>query len=270
MHHLSFTSPDFQRSYRAEPRAFCVACHAPRFEADGRRDGDTGVGCNECHAVPARHLEGGASSRAARTETRSCAPCHDFLVPGTHANLQTTVREHAESPFAATPCRECHLRPRLSGRGHDHAFEVGRNPALLANAIAVDAAYAERGDAVVVLRTRGVGHRFPTGDIFRRVTVTLAATDASGALVGASETHLHRDWEEHRRSMKTGTPERPHDSRMTSAAQSFRAECTRPPARVRVTVTYARGMTADGNRFESFEETDIVDTVRELTPHEAR
>jgi len=147
---------------------------------------------------------------------------------------------------------------------------VSRNHALLANSIAVDDAYAERADAVVVLRTRGVGHRFPTGDIFRRVTVTLAATDASGALVGASETHLHRDWEEHRRSVKTGTPERTDDSRMTSAAQIFRAECTRLPARVRVTVTYARGMTADGDRFESFEETDILDTMRELAPRDAR
>lgn len=270
MHHLSFTSPDFQRSYRAEPRAFCVACHAPRLEADGRRDGDTGVGCNECHAVPARHLEGGASARAARTETRSCAPCHDFLVPGTHANLQTTAREHAESPFAATPCTECHMRPREAARGHDHAFAVSRNPPLLANVLAIDEVYVERADAVVVLRTRGVGHRFPTGDIFRRVTVTLAATDASGALVGASETHLHRDWDEHRSSMKTRTAERTDDSRMTSAPRSFRVECTRSPARVRVTVTYARGMTADGDRFESFEDTDILDTVRDLTPRDAR
>src|SRR5256885_432198 len=50
LHQTSFTSPDFQRSYHAEPRAYCVACHAPL------PDREAGIGCVACHSVTDKHL----------------------------------------------------------------------------------------------------------------------------------------------------------------------------------------------------------------------
>lgn len=257
-HQTSFVSQDFQRSYRAEPREFCVDCHAPLRTADGARDVASGIGCNACHVVSEGHAARSTRDRP-RVATNACASCHDFDVPGTRAVLQSTAREHAVSPFSDTPCTECHMKPRARGL-RDHRFDVTRNRELLAAAIRVQSTRFT-GDAVIVtLATNGVGHRFPTGDIFRRLTLTLTAMNDDGSVIAGDTFHMGRDWDGHRASQRAGATENvTSDTRLTAAPREFRLASARSPARVHVTVDYERGASAEGEFFESFESVEILD-----------
>ncbi len=256
MHHASFSSPDFQRSYRAEPRPYCVACHAPLASAAD------GVGCVACHVVAPGHT---AATNRTQATTKGCAGCHDFDVPGSSAILQGTEREHRLSAFASTSCEACHMAA-LGGGRRDHRFDVSRNPRVLGNAIRVQYAHWYDGALVVALVSHGVGHRFPTGDIFRRLTVTVTAYDATGGLTAADTFHLHRDWDGHRGSVSAKRAESlEDDTRLTDAPRELRVRADREPARVHVTVEYERGAGADGELFDAFDTLEILDTDVVLT-----
>ena len=246
MHRASFTSPDFQRSYRAEPRDYCASCHAPL------PDVTAGIGCTSCHAATQQH-----ATAQAHATTRACGSCHDFDVPGTRTALQTTEREHRASAFAATTCDGCHM-PR-AGTRRDHRFAVSRDRDVLARAIRVHDARVERDEIVVAVASQGVGHRFPTGDLYRRVTVTVTAY-AGDALVGGGTFYLQRDVDEHRESLVARRPERPDtDTRLDDTPRDLRIACVRPPGRVHVTVEYERGLGGAGNELEAFERLDLFD-----------
>ena len=73
-----------------------------------------------------------------------------------------TMREHASiAPNEA--CTTCH-------RGH--AFAEVRDPAWLAASLRVEAAIVDGKVRVTLAQTRP-GHAFPTGDLFRRLAVTI-------------------------------------------------------------------------------------------------
>jgi hypothetical protein len=145
--------------------------------------------------------------------------------------------------------------------GHlEHGFAVSRDPAFLGRSLLVSNARIEGHGIVVTLSARGVGHRFPTGDIYRRLTVTLTAYDDHGALVAGDTFNLGRDWDAHRASMTSRLPETVgNDSRLTEAPRDFRIACETAPARVHLTVEYERGMGAQGVFFEAFERSEILD-----------
>jgi hypothetical protein len=119
------------------------------------------------------------------------------------------------------------------------------------------------GTAVVVqLASRGVGHRFPTGDLFRRLTVTLTAHAEDGQVLAGETFHLHRDWDAHRASLRSRSAEAldgDGDTRLGSSPREFRVACETRPARVHLTVTYERGASAEGAFFEAFETSEILD-----------
>jgi hypothetical protein len=266
MHHASFTSQDFQRSYRAEPRAYCADCHAPLRLEDGTRDATSGIGCASCHDVTEGHLEHGVSAPRPHVTTRACRGCHDFDVPGAPgAILQSTAREQAATSFASMTCDGCHMAAAAPGR-RDHRFAVARNAALLGRALAVSPARVDAGGVVVQLATHGVGHRFPTGDLYRRLTVSLTAYDDRGALVAGDTFHLGRDWDAHRASLGSHLPEAVGaDSRLSETARDFRIACAKAPARVHLTVVYERGVAAAGAFFEAFDRIEILDTDLPMT-----
>lgn len=260
MHHASFVSADFQRSFRAEPLQYCVACHAPLrvASAPSARDLAAGVGCTACHAVPAAHGALGSSKRP-RVATVACEGCHDFDVPGTRAILQSTARERKETAFADASCESCHMQPVGGGR-RDHRFAVSRDRDLLARALRVSEARIEKDAVVVAVSATGVGHRFPTGDIYRRLTVTVSAYDAKDALVAGETFHMGRDWDGHRLALRNGSAEAMgKDSRLTEVPRELRVPYTKAPVRVHLTVEYERGAGADGESFDAFERFEIFD-----------
>ena len=154
------------------------------------------------------------------------------------------------------------MRPRASGQ-RDHRFDVR---SLLGHAVRVESARLDDGAVIVELSSRGVGHRFPTGDLFRRLTVTLTALTNDGAIVGGETFHLNRDWDEHRASLRGRRAERfDGDTRLSDVPRAFRVAFAQTPARAHVTVEYARGASADGDFFEAFERLEILDADVALT-----
>jgi Cytochrome c554 and c-prime len=258
MHHASFTSPDFQESWSNEPFPFCAECHAPDRKTLAAVGEHLGIGCTSCHQVADAHGLPGASLQTSKTVTKSCAPCHDFPVPNAQAFLQSTVREHAQSAYASTSCVACHM-PQTNGR-RNHSFSVSRNTELLRNAIAITDVKVIDSAVALSLRTVGVGHRFPTGDIFRRLSASIVASDAKGAVVCAETMYFNRNWSAHQASVRDGTVETlTQDNRLTNTPRAIRVPCTGTPVDVQVTLDYARGKSATEGFFSAFETTQLRD-----------
>jgi hypothetical protein len=175
-----------------EPLAFCRGCHAPSADpskATPAAAESLGIGCIHCH--DASRAEGGHAAHG-RVTTKGCKSCHEFAFPDDSTKLmQSTHVEHDASGLSAVACESCHM-PR-SDDGHlNHGFIVSRNEEMLKRA--ADIRIARAGDAKVAVRivTRGVGHAFPTGDLFRRLKVTATAYDASGRATHERRRYLGR------------------------------------------------------------------------------
>ena len=200
-HALAWTNGIFQREYQAQPRPWCVNCHAPMpaqqtaLAAGDPALADQGINCATCHVRRGRIV-------AARTTAASphdpilepsfgspafCADCHQFTFPVLSADgvaermtphpMQDTVGSFLRGPYAAERggCMACH------GSATNHAFLGGHDPEMLQAALAV--AWCRRGDALEVTLTNvGAGHAVPTGDIHRHMNLRLWRSSAPEAL----------------------------------------------------------------------------------------
>jgi hypothetical protein len=168
----------------AGDRAWCATCHRPEGERAA------GLDCLTCHRVAGKPdailgTRGTPEARAAHEvvidaslPTASCARCHEFATPrpeSMHGSavvystqpLQATVSELARALPAAT-CSQCHDVHRPTG-GHDAA--------LVRGAIAI-AARSTRDGVELAVTAKHVGHRFPTGDPFRRLVLAVCEDPA--------------------------------------------------------------------------------------------
>lgn len=261
-HREAFRGRDFQRAFADDPYAFCADCHAPR-----RRDlgavaaAPLGVDCVSCHTNAVLHereaLAG--SPRNSLPSTAPCATCHEFSNPIQATMLQTTATEHRASAYADVACVDCHMQS--SGGRRDHTSSVTRNPALLSGALAYEAS-EENGQLVVLLRSQGVGHRFPTGDLFRALEVHAWVEGPDGSMLAETATSLHRDWDDVRRvpgSRGSDTRLGESPTRIVLPAPSTRG------AVLRVQVDYARGAGAHGDlHFTAFSRLRIADWTTPL------
>jgi hypothetical protein len=196
LHRGSFVDENVAVAMAREPRAFCRSCHAPEADPESAPPAELaalGVACVTCHVPMGAELPAGAvlaapTERAVaesphpvvRSEAfasdAACGGCHEFAAPGSPGLLmQSTLTEHRASAFASEPCQSCHMPRDANGR-RAHGFSASRDPAMLRSALH---ATAERtGDDVIVeLAPAAVGHAFPTGDLFRRLSVELGYED---------------------------------------------------------------------------------------------
>jgi len=204
LHQHAWTDDVFQKAYSVEPVAFCRSCHAPESDPavdPSARAQAIGVGCVTCHGAgghvvgprpaPATALHPVLADARLRTPA-ACASCHQFDFPlDAHQivpePMQDTVAEHAVSTAAATPCQGCHM-PSVPneddpGRHKSHAFTVLADPARIKSAVKVSARRLDAGHAEISLVADRVGHAFPTGDMFRRVEVSVDSLDARGRVL---------------------------------------------------------------------------------------
>jgi len=187
-HADAFDNSTFRASFRHEPQAWCVNCHAPLPEQAAGQFREEGVGCAACHIRNGAILAARPPTTAAQaahpivveprlSQPEFCAGCHQFNWPittepvryGPHP-MQNTFAEFQASGSTET-CVDCHMRTghRMPG-GHDVEWVRG------ALEVSVE---ARRADHVRVrLRSRAVGHAMPTGDPFRRLVVQLCATQS--------------------------------------------------------------------------------------------
>jgi hypothetical protein len=180
LHAAAFEDSVFRAEYDPAPSSFCADCHAAGRARHGHRAHD-GVDCAACHS--SREDERASASGAA-----ACAGCHQFDFPpgelGTHGlydpadPLQDTLREWQASDAArdGIGCVDCHM-PWISGgdaRHRSHRLLGAGDPALVREAIVATATarrLAEGLEVTVTLAPCDVGHRVPTGDMFRRLRV---------------------------------------------------------------------------------------------------
>lgn len=204
-HALAWTNGIFQREYQAQPRAWCVNCHAPMpAQQAGLAVGDhaladQGINCATCHVRRGRIV-------AARTTAGSphdpivdpgfgspgfCADCHQFTFPVLSAAgavermtahpMQDTVGSFLRGPYAAEPagCLSCH------GSATNHRFAGGHDPAMLEAALAIDWCRrpATAGDLLeVTIANVAAGHAVPTGDIHRHMNLRVWRSSIPEAL----------------------------------------------------------------------------------------
>lgn len=213
MHRQAWVDPVFEEAYEIEPLAFCRSCHAPESDPESMPTAaaqDVGVACTTCHVQEqgGRSVVVGAHGAPASSPhpvladarmatTSACASCHQFDFPRREgAAMQDTVREHAASRFAATPCQTCHMPERKAADGRrwkSHAFAVISDPAMVRSAATARAERTGARTLRVDIEPRGAGHAFPTGDMFRRLEVRAVAVDAKGrAIAQATPVHLGR------------------------------------------------------------------------------
>jgi hypothetical protein len=206
-HAGAFTNALFRASFAsADRRSWCVNCHAPlpkqRQPALGVGEGgdsallEEGVTCAACHLRGGEVLSARVPSQEARNAhpvrheprlatAEACTGCHQFNVPIPGAPLtrdsgvpmQDTGAEWASSRAAAEglTCQGCHM----GGAGHQ--FPGAHTPGYVAGAVSVTFEVAPEGVLVAELRSRGVGHRVPTGDPFRRLRLLLCRDAGCGA-----------------------------------------------------------------------------------------
>jgi hypothetical protein len=184
-HAIASELPIFQVSAAKASTPWCASCHRPA----GARV--AGLECASCHAV------GGDATaiRSTRTPSREalaahrivvapsqCTSCHEFATPlPDHLDpvvyssqpLQATVSELTRSDPRAR-CVDCHDPHRPLG-AHD--------PALLRSAVEITARSTTDGVEVTLVAKR-VGHRFPTGDPFRRLVVSVCEDATCEHVVG--------------------------------------------------------------------------------------
>ena len=198
LHKASYTNEAFAASYARERQPFCQACHAPLadpFEEPPKWAAEHGIACTSCHVVAEERP--GAKHPALTQAT--CASCHEFEFlrsrrrpPG--SLMQSTATEHAASAFAETSCADCHM-PRVGDGHRDHTFAISREPALLRQALSARARRDRQNTVVLELEPMGVGHAFPTGDLFRRLELQVTAHDTRGRVRYDGRRYLARHFE---------------------------------------------------------------------------
>lgn len=192
-HAAAFEGAVFRAEYDPAPSPFCADCHAAARASHGHRAHD-GVDCASCHA-PAQALRPDLPDGAAPKGSESCARCHQFTFSseafGTHGvydpadPLQDTVHEWQASAAArdGIECIDCHMPWIDEGdaRHRDHRLVGAGDPTLVGDSILVEATLGPHPDGLELtleLAPGDVGHRVPTGDMFRRLRVA-AWTDGT-------------------------------------------------------------------------------------------
>ena len=210
-HRDSASNQAFSAAFRLEPDPFCWRCHAPEARDEPgivSSASAAGVACVTCHLDAHGEILGarvgranGASHAVVQSDrlsgSKACAGCHEFAFPSVARQkrelMQTTLSEHARSAFAAQSCGDCHM-PKIGADQHfSHAFAATRDPMALRNAVRVSTE-RQRGELHVRITPEGVGHAFPTGDLFRRLRVVVEAVEGE-RVVRREQRYLARHFE---------------------------------------------------------------------------
>ncbi len=204
-HRVAFTNRLYQESHERENLDWCVNCHAPLLKPGGRANNpadrvltEEGISCNVCHVRAGRIITGRSPQLAnnaalyheytiapeMKTE-EACANCHQFNFPNNSSSqaggpvvystlpMQNTVNEWRGSFFAGRlNCNSCHLMP---GSKDSHSFPGGHDPQLLSESLRIEAEFLAPGQLSVTVLATGIGHAFPTGDLFRALRLRIVA-----------------------------------------------------------------------------------------------
>ncbi|MGE0326806.1 MAG: multiheme c-type cytochrome [Polyangiaceae bacterium] len=270
-HQLAFTRPEFQRALVREPKhaqGFCSDCHAPESVTERKLAGATddgvsaeagalGVACTSCHAEQSPSAQatrvGNGLGRTAphgfmgTAGDAACGACHDFSFQGKASSfaMQRTLAEHRAASSEAT-CVSCHMARSATGPAGanathwSHSFPGGRDAKFVASALSVTASRLEPGSVRITLTPRDVTHAVPTGDLFRRLAVSVELPDGSKL-----ERYLARHFADSPRGRREVSDDRVH---LTPRQVDFVLPRGMAGAKVRWQVSYQRVAHVDPDR----------------------
>ncbi len=212
-HRASWSNDLIVAGYAVEPLSICVNCHAPLPEQateiavnhlwyrsldphsrvpsgsvvrQPEPHADQGITCAVCHwrdgSVLAELETGVAPHQVEATASLGngelCVECHEFGVPvtvdgKTHMRdelMQSTASEWRawQAAGGTDSCEDCHMP------GGRHLFRGVHDRQWLRESVSVDVT-RDGDDAVFTVRSVGVGHQLPSGDLYRNMTLEGAA-----------------------------------------------------------------------------------------------
>ncbi|MFK7985364.1 MAG: hypothetical protein AB8I08_04970 [Sandaracinaceae bacterium] len=195
----AWTDPIVVAERGDDTTGWCGSCHRPSGPSTGGQPANapstnepsSGVGCVDCHVdqgvvlSPRSPTASGLAAHAMRAAewdgVRECAGCHEFRFPGANDTrnvvfdpegwLQRTASEWRSSPARqrGETCVSCHM----PDGGHAMRAAEGQLE-VSARARSTDGG----ANALVTLTARGMGHAFPTGDMYRALEVRVWAPGA--------------------------------------------------------------------------------------------
>ena len=259
LHRDSDTDPSYQRSFRREPRAFCRTCHQP--EGKSEELAAMGTACITCH---------GTDHATPKQGDAACAGCHEFSFPDRGGStkaldrMQLTLLEHAQSANATTACVDCHM-PKV-GEGasahRSHVFAASRDPDMLRSAVKVSARIVTADGesfAELTLSPGATGHAFPTGDLFRRLAITVEQVDSMGLTMNFERQTLGRTFEvraTHQTQIADTRPGAPGRPQVTLRFPIRDASL----GRIRYSLDYQRVLTANRTLVEVERSTRVLES----------
>jgi hypothetical protein len=170
------------------------------------------------------------------SSTEACRHCHEFRfadarpsgAPERSQWMQRTWTEHHDGDVnSESNCASCHM-PR-TGEHTNHRFVGGHDEALVRSALAVSAKRVSPTRVELTLTPANVTHAVPTGDLFRRLLVSVE-TGRAPAQVRYLARHHQRVGNGQRLEVADDRP----FARATTLSFELRAEERALPARYRV------------------------------------
>lgn len=236
-HQTAFTDPTFQAALAIEPKTFCRSCHAPEDPDAQSADGPhtLGIGCVTCHLQGEVVIAGEGhgvsfpSHRVSRSESfgtaAACAGCHQFPFDDVERrnaplDMQRTIEEHELSLDSAETCADCHM-PRAAQGHRSHAFASTRSQKDLEKAIVGVARRTSPTRVSISLVSDGVGHAFPTGDLFRRLAVRAEVTGPDNRVLTGATRYLARHFATGRDRFDAPIREELYDNRLKPGETSI-------------------------------------------------
>ncbi len=196
-HKVSWTNPIFGEGFAVEKLITCIHCHAPLKEQAKQiypnlneikiyTDSlvDEGVNCAVCHLrenkilTSKKDLDNSAHEFIYKPEiskSEFCANCHEFEFHFMRKNKLVYMKEKMQSTYSEwlnyktkstnpKTCQGCHMP---EGK---HIFPGAHSRQNLKDSISLNIENLNLGYKFI-LKTKEVGHDFPTGDLFRNITL---------------------------------------------------------------------------------------------------
>ena len=199
-HRLSFSNRLYQESHKKEPLTWCVNCHAPLVKENGNPENtvdriftEEGVSCVVCHKRGDKILTAHTPNNPVEHEyievkemkrSEFCENCHQFNFPVGTGNVPHNKFKYSSQPMQNTftewqmsyfygkeTCQDCHMQTNKEHK--THSFPGGHNKDYLAKTFTVDFTKISNTDIKLTIIGKRLGHAFPTGDLFRTLTVRL-------------------------------------------------------------------------------------------------
>lgn len=212
-HASSYSNILFQNGLAREQHVWCLNCHAPLHKIPqeevhiGKNHkldpiSKEGVNCAVCHVRDGkiygiRSILDGKDHNVYEDKKiaskQLCNSCHNFNFPRTHS----PITSYNENPMQATgsefdlslrdikgeTCQNCHLpKSHVLGGVNDRKF-FAKNFDFSINSIM----NGEKHEITFALEFKKIGHHFPTGDLFRAMTLELI--DSSGKTLAIHTIH---------------------------------------------------------------------------------